>query len=216
MGDIACGFWLMRASRSYEGREVELALAPAGRGSHGSDDARAGAGGRRARSPCAIGRGPTRVGNSDDVLGASSDQKPPDAALRDRGAVGLRADGRSRADGAGAGAEPPSSRATRGRAPCVAPVAPGSWRERAEESDAAALDPGAVRLARAASDLRQDEIWRTLRGRSSRARRLRSRGELSRECNDPQGVRSELAGGPALSHRRPVPLAVNGAARSSA
>ena len=210
LGDLSCGFWLLAGEAHEAGREVEMALSSAR--SLGVADAAAG----RASTPGAIAlrdrQGSTRVGEAGEVLGASIDQK--------RTAVLFAIEEQSVLRGVGAHVLPALEQellavvaSHAGQGAVVATVAPGVVAASIpKKSDPAAMGSSVQCDWHARPPVMDGkmELWRTLsweilHGGDPGARAA----ELSRECNDPYGVLSALAGGLPYPIAGRVQLAVN-------
>ena len=211
LGELSCGYWRFEGEAVGAAREIEMALTSSK--GLGPQDA-AGVRGPAASGAIALRdrQGSTRVGSVDDVLTASSDQKrttvlfaiEEQSVLRTVGAHVLPALEQELtavvASHAGQGA-------------IVAPIAPGI----VAVSVGRKLDPAAM-----GSSVQCDwharppvmdgkmELWRTLSWEILHNVEAPQRAaELSRECNDPHGVLSALAGGLPFPIAGRVQLAVN-------
>ncbi|MEZ4299933.1 MAG: FHA domain-containing serine/threonine-protein kinase [Polyangiaceae bacterium] len=210
LGDLACGYWLLSGEAVGAGREVEMALASAR--SLGLSDmvsARVGAGGAIALRDR---QGGTRVGDAVEVLGASGDQRrttllfaiEEQSVLRSVGAHILPALEQELtavvASHAGQGA-------------IVALVSPGVVAASVPKKTDAATVGSSVQCDWHGRPPVMDgkmELWRTLSWEILHAPDPSARAtDLSRECNDPHGVLSALAGGLPYPIAGRVQLAVN-------
>jgi len=211
LGELSCGYWLLSGEGLDAGREVEMSLT-AGKSLGLSDSA-------SVRGPGASGaialrdrQGSTRLGNRDDVLTASADQKRTTVLFAIEEQSVLRVVG---------GHVLPALEqeltavvATHaGQGAVVAPIAPGV----VAASVTRKVDPAAM-----GSSVQCDwharppvmdgkmELWRTLSWEILHNVEAPQRAsELSRECNDPHGVLSALAGGLPYPIAGRVQLAVN-------
>ncbi len=210
-GDLACGYWLLDGDPLNAAREVELALSAAK--ALGERDV------ATARGPAASGaislrdrQGTTRVGSPQEMLGASMDQKrttllfaiEEQSVLRTVGAHALPALEQELlavvASHAGQGA-------------LVAQVAPGVVAASVTKKNEPAQVGSSVQCDWHGRPPVMDgkmELWRTLSWETLHSADPSVRAaELSRECNDPHGVLSALAGGLPYPIAGRVQLAVN-------
>ena len=221
LGELACGYWLFAGEPLGAAREIEMALSASK--ALGPQDSVA----MRATGPTssgALGLPPqpaivlrdrsaaTRVGSVDDVLSASSDQR--------RVTVLFAIEEQSVLRSVGAHVLPALEQeltavvaSHSGQGAIVAPIAPGI----VAASITRKLDP-----AEMGSSVQCDwharppvmdgkmELWRTLSWEILHNVEAPQRAaELSRECNDPHGVLSALAGGLPYPIAGRVQLAVN-------
>jgi serine/threonine protein kinase len=211
LGELACGFWRFEGEATGAAREVEMALSAAK--ALGLADA---ASTRGAAASGAIAlrdrQGTTRVGSRDDILASSSDQKrttllfaiEEQSVLRSVGGHVLPALEQELtavvASHAGQGA-------------IVATIAPGVVAASVTKKNDPAAVGSSVQCDWHARPPVMDgkmEIWRTLSWEILHTPDASARGaELSRECNDPHGVLSALAGGLPYPIAGRVQLAVN-------
>ncbi len=210
LGELACAFWLLAGEAHEAGREVEMALASAK--SLGVSDAAAG----RTTAPGAIAlrdrQGSTRVGEAGEVLSASIDQK--------RTAILFAIEEQSVLHRVGAHVLPALEQellavvaSHAGQGAIVATVAPGVVAASVpKKSDPSAMGSsvqcdwhGRPPVMDGKMELWRTLSWEILHGADPSVRAA----ELSRECNDPHGVLSALAGGLPYPIAGRVQLAVN-------
>ncbi len=210
-GDLACGYWLLDGEALNAGREVELALSAAkSLTEKDSADTRGGAaaGGIALRDR----QGDTRVGSAQDMLGASLDQKRLTLLFAIEEQAVLRA--------VGAHVLPALEQellavvaSSAGQAAIVAQVAPGVVAASiTKKNDPASMGAsvqcdwhGRPPIMDGKMELWRTLSWEVLHGADPSVRAA----ELSRECNDPHGVLSALAGGLPFPIAGRVQLAVN-------
>jgi serine/threonine protein kinase len=209
LGELAVGYWLLNGEPLDAAREVEMSLSSAK--SLGAGDAVA----ARSAAPAIALRdrqGSPRVGNRDDVLGASTDQKrytvlfaiEEQSSLRTVGAHVLPALEQELtavvAGHAGQGA-------------IVATISPGVIAASITKKNDPAAMGSSVQCDWHARPPVMDgkmELWRTLSWEILHSAEAGARAtELSRECNDPHGVLSALAGGLPYPIAGRVQLAMN-------
>lgn len=209
LGSLACGYWLLAGDPLDAGREVELSLSSAK--SLGMQDA---AGARIGAPPIALRdrQGSPRLGSLNEVLGASSDQKritllfaiEEQAVLRTVGSHVLPALEQELTAVVASQA---------GQGSIVAPIAPGVVAASVtRKNDPAAIGSGVQCDWHARPPVMDGkmELWRTLSWEILHTIDVSTRAaELSRECNDPHGVLSALAGGLPFPIAGRVQLAMN-------
>ncbi|MBK8255200.1 MAG: hypothetical protein IPK82_21380 [Polyangiaceae bacterium] len=212
LGEMACGFWLLSGEAVGAGREVEMALAAAkALGLSDTVSARASA---NASGAIALRdrQGATRLGEANDVLQMSSDQKRTTLLFAIEEQSVLRAVGSHIlpaleqellavvASHAGQGA-------------VVAPISKGVVAVNVPKKTDASAVGSSVQCDWHGRPPVMDgkmELWRTLSWEILHNVDPNERAmELSRECNDPHGVLSALAGGLPYPIAGRVQLAVN-------